>query len=281
MAQRSQARPFVKMYATGNDFVIFDMRGWTLQHPGRTARQLCNRSTGIGADQLLLISTTRRKDGDFKMQAFNADGSEAEMCGNGIRCVAKYLFDRKDVKKKSVSIETLGGFYSVTPTGKQYRVNMGVPKLKGKEIGVSLNGRIINRPLRMEGRELRITCCGVGNPHCVIFVENPQDFPVTKFGPLVETYHAFPRRINVEFARTVSPNEIEMRVWERGTGETRGCGTGACAVAIAAVLNGHAERDVEVKMPGGTVKVNWDRETHEVHLTGPAELVFAGSVTVQ
>ncbi len=278
MAVRLKEREFVKMYATGNDFILLDCLHWTLQDPKKAAKTLLNRGTGIGADQLILISKSRRKDGDVRMQAFNPDGSEAEMCGNGIRCLAKYLFDNGKTRKKTVSVETLGGFRHITTTGKLYTVDMGPPAIKGKEIGVNLNGRIINRPLKMEGRELRITCVGMGNPHCVIFVEKPADFAVTKFGPLVEHYHAFPRRINVEFAEVINRTEIVMRVWERGTGETQGCGTGACAVAVAGVLNGTTERDVTVHMPGGKVKVNWERKANTVFLTGPAQVIFAGNV---
>lgn len=278
MTRNGKGRNFVKMHATGNDFVILDCLNWTLATPRATAKALLNRRLGIGGDQLLIFSKSRRKQTDFKMQAFNADGSEAEMCGNGIRCLAKWIFDSGLSKKKSVTIETKGGVRSAERLGKLYKINMGEPKVKGKEIGVNLNGRIINRPLKMEGRELRITCCSMGNPHCVVFIEHPEAFPVAKFGPLIENYHAFPRRINVEFAEATSRTDIAMRVWERGTGETEGCGTGACATAVAGVLNGLTDREVSIKMPGGSVKVYWDRDSNEVSLTGPAQFVFAGTV---
>lgn len=278
MTRNGKDRNFVKMHATGNDFVILDCLNWTLATPRATAKALLNRRLGIGGDQLLIFSKSRRKQTDFRMQAFNADGSEAEMCGNGIRCLAKFVFDRGLSKKKQITIETKGGVHGAERLGKLYKINMGEPRVKGKEIGVNLNGRIINRPLKMEGRELRITCCSMGNPHCVVFIENPDTFPVTKFGPLIENYHAFPRRINVEFAEALSRTDIAMRVWERGTGETPGCGTGACATAVAGVLNGLTDREVSIKMPGGSVKVFWDRESNEVSLTGPAQFVFAGTV---
>lgn len=276
-AAKTKPKAFVKMYASGNDFVVLDLIGTTLQHPIKTARHMCDRKTGIGADQLLVLTKSRMRDADYRMQAFNPDGSEAEMCGNGIRCVAKYIFDQKLVKTKTARIETLGGVKVAQPMPKgNYSVDMGEPAIKGKEIGISLNGRVINRPLKMEGREFRITCCGMGNPHCVIFLDNPTDFPVKKFGPMIETYHAFPKRINVEFCEAVSRNEIVMRVWERGTGETDGCGTGACATVVAGVLNGRTDRDVLVKMPGGDVKVKWDRESNHIFLTGSAGFSFRG-----
>lgn len=279
-AKKTKTYPFVKMYATGNDFVVFNGMKSNLVTTSRLTRGILNRTTGIGGDQLLIIGKSRLKGADFRMQAFNPDGSEAEMCGNGIRCVTKHLFDKKLTKKKQVMIETLGGIREGRLEGKMYRINMGPPQLKGKEIGVNLSGRIINRPLRMEGREFRITCCGMGNPHCVVFVEDPANFAVEKFGPQIETYHAFPRRVNVEFAEPISRKEINMRVWERGTGETQGCGTGACAVAVAGVLNGHTDRDVSIKMPGGTVKVTWERKSNEITLSGPASVVYEGSIEI-
>jgi diaminopimelate epimerase len=277
MATKLKPRPFVKMYATGNDFVLLNTLSWTLASPAKAARTILQRPMGIGGDQLLVLSKSRRKDADFKLQFYNPDGSEAEMCGNGIRATAKYIFDNALTRKKVVSIETKSGFREVQQKGKQYIANMGEPAVKGKEIGINLNGRVINRPLKMEGREFRITCCGIGNPHCVVFIENPKEFPVIKYGPMIEHYHAFPRRINVEFAEAHTNSEIELRVWERGTGETMGCGTGACAAVVAGVLNGQTGRDVTVQMPGGKVKVTWDRTTKEVTLAGPAQTLFEGT----
>ncbi|MBI4366633.1 MAG: diaminopimelate epimerase [Deltaproteobacteria bacterium] len=274
---KGKLRPFHKMYATGNDFIIFDCQKALIDQPNKVARQLLHRRNGIGGDQLLLIRKSRVAN--FRMQAFNPDGSEAEMCGNGVRCVGKYLFDT-GLGKKVVTIETLGGVREVKSHGNTYRVDMGEPKLKGKEIPVNLNGRIINRPLKLEGREFRVTCISVGNPHCVIFVDDPETFPVEKYGPLIENFHIFPRRTNVEFARATSPAEVELRVWERGTGETEGCGTGACATGVAAVLNGLADRKVAVNQRGGKVTVEWDRDTNHVYLMGPAQLQFTGQVTV-
>lgn len=280
MTAKPKLREFAKMYATGNDFVLLDALRWAPGPPSKLARHVLNRPLGIGGDQLLLLTKSRRKGGDFKAQFFNPDGSEAEMCGNGIRALAKYIFDHKLTAKKTIVVETVSGFRHVRQHGKHYIVNMGMPAIKGKEIGINLNGRVINRPLKMEGREFRITCSGFGNPHCVIFVDRLKEFPVDRFGPMIEHYHAFPRRINVEFVELVGDNEVNMRVWERGTGETMGCGTGACAVAVAAVLNGHASRDVTINMPGGKVNVEWDRKANEVTLTGTAQELFTGSIEV-
>jgi diaminopimelate epimerase len=280
MATKTKERAFHKMYATGNDFVLIDSLSWTLASPGKLARSLLSRPMGIGGDQLIVLSKSRKKDADFKMQTYNPDGGEVEMCGNGIRALAKYILDNKITQKKNLSIETGGGIRSVKQHGKQYIVNMGEPQIKGKEMGINLNGRVINRPLKMEGREFRITCCGMGNPHCVIFVDNPKEFPVDRFGPLIENYHAFPRKINVEFVEVVDKDEVDMRVWERGTGETQGCGTGACAVVVASVLNGQTGREAVIHMPGGKVKVTWDRKSNEITLAGPAQKLFSGSIHI-
>ncbi len=280
MATKTKPYDFVKMYATGNDFVLIDCLKQSLKLTNPITRGLLNRTTGVGGDQLLILSKTRRKGADFRMQAFNPDGSEAEMCGNGIRCLAKYIFDNKLTRKKTVVIETKGGHRTVKYYARQYVVNMGEPQVKGKDIGINLNGRVINRPLKMDGREFRITCSGLGNPHCVVFVDDPASFPVTKFGPMIEVYHAFPRRINVEFAEVIDRNNVQMRVWERGTGETKGCGSGACAVAVAGVLNGTTDREVNIQMPGGKLKVVWDRKSNEITLTGSAQTVFNGTIDI-
>ncbi len=280
MATKPKSREFVKMFATGNDFVLLDALRWNPLAPNKIARHLLNRPLGIGGDQMLLLTKSRRKEGDFKAQFYNPDGSEAEMCGNGIRALAKYVFDHKLSTKKAIAFETISGFRTVRQHGKQYIVDMGAPAIKGKEIGINLNGRVINRPLKMEGREFRITCSGFGNPHCVIFVDRLKDFPVEKFGPMIEHYHAFPKRINVEFVELIGQNEVNMRVWERGTGETQGCGTGACAVAVAAVLNGHASEEVTVNMPGGKVTVVWNRKANTVTLAGTAQEVFTGAIEI-
>jgi diaminopimelate epimerase len=266
------------MVATGNDFVLFDCMKWKPEKPNSLARQILNRRYGIGGDQMLLVMASRKAD--FKMQAFNPDGSEAEMCGNGIRCVGRYVATSGLTRKKEFTIETLAGIKTLKGTSKTFTVDMGEPKMKGKEIPVNLSGRIINRPLKMESKEFRITCLSMGNPHAVIFMEDLANFQVSKFGPMIETFHIFPRKTNVEFANAISDKEIQMRVWERGTGETDGCGTGACAVALAGVLNGHTGRHVTISQPGGKVEVHWDKDNNHVYMSGPAETLYTGTFDI-
>lgn len=266
------------MTATGNDFVLIDCLKWKPEKPASLARQILSRRYGVGGDQLLLVHKSRKAD--FRMQAFNPDGSEAEMCGNGIRCVARYVATAGLTRKKEITVETLAGIKTLKGTSKTFTVDMGEPKMKGKEIPVNLSGRIINRPLKLENKELRMTCLSMGNPHAVIFVEDLANFPLTKYGPIIETFHLFPRKINVEFANATSDKEVSMRVWERGTGETDGCGTGACAVALASVLNGFTGRKVTVAQPGGKVEVVWDKDDNHVYMTGPAETVYTGTFSM-
>jgi len=271
-------RPFVKMHSLGNDFIIFDCTKWTLSNPGHAAKRFLDRRTGIGADQLILLVKSRKAD--FGMRVFNCDGSEAEMCGNGLRCLAVFIRDLKLSLKKELKIETLAGIRVVRLVGNSIEADMGEPKLKGKEIPVNLSGRIINRPLKIESKDFRITCLSVGNPHCVIFSDDVENFPVEKFGPLLENYHLFPKRINVSFVNVISKTDLQMRVWERGVGETTSCGTAACAAAVAAVLNGYAERKINVNQPGGTLHINWNKEDNHIYLKGPVELVFRGNIEV-
>lgn len=274
MSQNLKKIAFTKMQGTGNDHVIIDCLKNRLSNPQRVARRLCNRKYGIGADQLLILSKSR--NADFKMQVFNADGSEAEMCGNGIRCLGRYIREKKYTQKREMQIETLAGIRLVKVTSKSVMVNLGNPKLKGKEIPCNLSGRIINRPLKIESKEFRITCLSLGNPHCVIFQENLENIDLEKFGPLLENYHLFPQRTNVSFANVTTPHELRVRVWERGVGETLSCGTAAAAVLIASVLNGFTDRSAKVYLPGGKLDVEWDRESNDVWISGPAELVFEG-----
>ncbi|MFA4874478.1 MAG: diaminopimelate epimerase [bacterium] len=271
-------RPFVKMQGIGNDAIVFDCLKSAIANPVHAARKLCNRHLGIGADQLLLLTKSRKCD--FGMRIFNADGSEAEMCGNGIRCLARYIKDEGLSTKKELLIETLGGPRKVKLTGKLVEVDMGEPIMKGKDIPVNLSGRIINRPLKTETKEFRITCLSMGNPHCITFHDNMENLPVDRYGPLLETYHIFPKRVNVSFVNVVSRNEIQMRVWERGAGETLACGTAACAAAVASVLNGFTDRTVTVALPGGKLEIDWNQKDNHVYMRGPAEEVFRGAIEI-
>jgi len=268
---------FTKMHGLGNDFLVIDGRKFKIPNLKKTARFLCDRRFGVGADQILLLGSSRKAD--FQMEIYNADGSQVEMCGNGLRCLAKFVSDQKFSKKREISIETPAGIQKVKILSRnRFEVDMGEPILKGMQIPVRLSGRVINRLIRVDGREIRATCVSMGNPHCVVFVDNPATYPVEKIGPMIEKQNLFPKRTNVEFVKVHSESEIEMRVWERGAGETLACGSGACAGVVASVLNGLTGRKVEVKLPGGLLQIEWDRESNHVLMVGPAETVFTGEI---
>ncbi len=273
---KGKLRPFIKMHGIGNDIILFDCLKHSIANPTHMARKLCNRHTGIGADQLVLLSKSRKCD--FGVRFFNPDGSEAEMCGNGIRCVARYIKDAKLSAKKEICLETSAGPRTVKHKGKLIEVDMGEPIMKGKEIPVNLSGRVVNRPLKTENKEFRITCLSMGNPHCITFHENLDELAVDKYGPLLETYSTFPKKANISFVNVMSKKEIHMRVWERGTGETLGCGTAACASAVASVLNGFTDRKVTIVLPGGKLEVEWSTKDNHVYMRGPAEPVFKGEI---
>lgn len=270
---------FTKMHGLGNDFIVVDGRKTRLPNPKRVAKDLCRRRLGIGADQLLILKSSKKAD--FRMEIYNADGGQVEMCGNGIRCMAKFIRDLKVKDKQTLTIETLTGIQTiqVLPRGR-FLVDMGKPILKGREIPVHLSGRVINRPIRTEGREFRVTCVSMGNPHAVVFSEDIATLPVEKQGPMIEKHHLFPKKTNVEFVKVVSDREIQMRVWERGAGETLACGSGACAAVVAAVLNGFTEREVKAHLPGGALDIAWDRDSGHVRMIGPAETVFSGEIEI-
>ncbi len=290
---------FTKLHGLGNDFILIDAISQKALPPlGPFCKKYSDRRFGIGFDQALILHPSRVAD--FKMEIYNADGSQVEMCGNGIRCLAKYIWDRKLSGKSEIAIETLAGIIRPVKAGELIRVDMGEPVLDGPAIPVNLDGEVRRHPLRIMDRDLEITCVSMGNPHAVIFLEDIQSFPVDKYGPLIENHALFPKRINVEFVRVAHKNppsplpsplreegwserealsdEISIRVWERGAGETLACGTGACASAVAARLNGHVERRVTVHLPGGDLLVDWSEEDNHVYMTGPAVEVFSGEV---
>lgn len=273
---KSKMRPFLKIHGGGNDFILFDCLTKTVPSPAKVAKKLCNRVSGIGADQLLLIKRSRKAN--YKMEIFNPDGSEAETCGNGLRAGMKFLEEMGISKAKEIAFENVGGVKIVKALGRNYRVDMAEPIMKGKEIPVNLSGRIVNRPLKLDNKEFRITCLSMGNPHCVIYSENLAAFPLREYGPILETHSIFPKKANIEIVQVLGREHIKMRVWERGAGETAGCGSGACAAAVASVLNGFTGRKVTVDQPGGRLLVDWDVETSHVFLTGPAEIAFIGEV---
>lgn len=268
---------FTKMQALGNDFIVIDSRGKTMEGLVGLALKLCHRRFGVGADQLLVLEDS--DSADFRMRIFNADGGEVEMCGNGIRALAKYVWDRGLSDKDTLAIETLAGVIRPSRKDGLVRVDMGEPELEGRRVPVNLDGRVIDHPVKVDDRRFPVTCVSMGNPHAVIFVESARDFPVSYYGPKIENHELFPNRINVEFVEVVNEGSIRVKVWERGAGETMACGTGACASAVASNLKGLTEKEVTVVLEGGELRIEWAGDNH-VFMTGPAEEVFEGEIKI-
>ncbi|HKC51212.1 MAG TPA: diaminopimelate epimerase [Myxococcota bacterium] len=273
--------PFAKMHGAGNDLVIVDcLAGDPVADWGAFARFALDRRLGIGGDQLLLVRPSR--EADFAMAIRNADGSSAEMCANGVRAFAKYLRDRGLSTADRIRVETLAGI--VTPRfvgGDQIEVEMTRPVLEPEKIPTRLAGKapLVDVPLEVDGERLSVTSLSMGNPHCVVFVDDPEDFPVERLGPRIEHHPAFPERVNVEFVGVVSARELVQRTWERGSGETLACGSGACAAAVAGVLSGRSSRDVSIRLRGGALRIRWPADDGPVYMTGPAAHVFDGELT--
>lgn len=273
---------FTKMQGLGNDYVYVNCMEQMVEDAAETARRVSDRHFGIGSDGLILICPSDKAD--FEMRMYNADGSRGEMCGNGIRCVGKYVYDYGLTDKTSLSVETLGGIkhlFLEVEDGKVslVKVDMGPAILEPEKIPVTAEGsRVVDEPLCVDGKTFRMTCVSMGNPHAVIYVDDVQGMDLEKTGPSFENHERFPNRINTEFAHVLDRNTVEMRVWERGSGETLACGTGACAVAVASILNGYTEDQVTVRLFGGDLKIEWDREANKVYMTGPAEVVFDGEI---
>ncbi len=272
---------FTKMQGLGNDYVYVNCLKETIADPPALAKKISDRHFGVGSDGLIMINPSDKAD--FEMEMYNADGSRAEMCGNGIRCVAKYVYDYGLTDKTRISVETLAGIKYLDLTvenGKVslVRVDMGRPILEPENIPVQAEGsRVVDEPLTVDGKEYRMTCVSMGNPHAVIFVDQDvRKLPLEQIGPSFENHERFPKRINTEFARVLDRRTVEMRVWERGSGETLACGTGTCATAVACVLNGLTEDEITVHLLGGDLYIKWDREKDTVYMTGPAETVFDG-----
>jgi len=273
---------FWKMHGLGNDYVLIDNRDGRIREKDirRTARKLCERRFSIGADGLLLLCNSSAAD--VKMRIFNADGSEAEMCGNGIRCFAKYCNENSIVDATELTIETLAGLKKVwlkieDGEVKSVTVDMGKPVYERDRIPVLGQGRCIDQELKVDGATFKITCLSVGNPHCVIFVDSIEDFPVVAVGPKIENHSFFPKRINVEFAQVVKRDELKVRVWERGVGETLACGTGACAAVAAGNILGKTGNTCTVHLWGGDLQIRYEGD--RILMTGPAEKTFEGLVT--
>jgi len=282
---------FVKMHGLGNDFILTDCLNKSLGDSSflsYLAKKLCDRNFGIGADGLILILPSSKAD--LRMRIFNFDGSEAQMCGNGIRCFAKYAYENKLISKNKFAVETLAGI--ITPElifqdlknkkVLRIKVNMGTPKLRRRE--TPMNGedtpKVVNETLKINLEQtFKITCVSMGNPHCIIFVDDVQSIPVDEIGPKIENHSFFPEKTNVEFIHILNRKEINFRVWERGVGETLACGTGACAALVAAVLNNKTDRKATIHLQGGDLDIQWANDGN-IYMTGPAELVFRGEMTI-
>lgn len=277
---------FAKMHGAGNDYVYINGFAEAVADPAALAQAVSNRQFGIGSDGLILILPS--EVADVRMRMFNADGSEAEMCGNGIRCVAKYAYDHGLVTNKEIRVETGAGvkplqlFTNAADKVERVRVNMGQPVLKRSRIPMAgpEAEQVVAESLAVLDRTFAITCVSMGNPHCVIFVDDVDAFPVELYGPAIENHPSFPRRINVEFVQVLASGEVRQRTWERGAAETLACGTGASAVAVAGVLTGRTDRRLINHLRGGDLEMEW-AEDGDIYMTGPAVQVFEGDYNPQ
>ena len=273
---------FTKMHGCGNDYVYVDCTNEMIENPSEVSKYVSDRHFGIGSDGLILICSS--ETADFRMAMYNADGSEGAMCGNGIRCVAKYVYDKGLTDKKNISIETKSGIKELELTvedGKVslVKVNMGAPILKAKDIPVDVDTeKCIDSDINVDGKDYKITCVSMGNPHGVVFVDSVADIDIEKIGPKFENHPMFPDRVNTEFVQVLNRHEVNMRVWERGSGETLACGTGTCATVVACVLNGLTDDEVTVHLLGGDLFIKYDRENDTVWMTGPAVIAFEGTI---
>lgn len=275
---------FTKMHGLGNDYVYVNCFEEKIDNPPAVARFVSDRHFGIGSDGLIMINPS--KTADFEMEMYNADGSRGEMCGNGIRCVAKYVYDYGLTDKTQISVETLGGIKYLDLTvedGKVslVKVDMGKPELEADLIPIiSEREQVIDEPIEVDGKEYHMTGVSMGNPHAVIYGDDVKGLDLEKIGPKFENHERFPKRINTEFVHCIDRQTVEMRVWERGSGETLACGTGACAVAVSSILNNLTDTQVTVKLLGGDLQIEWDREKDRVFMTGPATVVFDGVIDI-
>jgi len=279
---------FTKMQGCGNDYVYVDGGKEVIAQEKKPelVRRLSDRHFGIGGDGVIFINPS--KEADFEMEMYNMDGTRSEMCGNGIRCVAKFVYDKGLTDKTTVSIISGGSVKYLDlniENGKvsTIKVNMGAPILKAADIPVitdNPDGQVVNETIEVLGKEYKMTCVSMGNPHAVVFMDDVENLDIEKIGPYFENHERFPKRTNTEFVKVIDRKNVEMRVWERGTGETLACGTGTCATVVACVLNGLTEDEVTVKLLGGSLKIKWDREENLVYMTGPAVTVFEGEVEI-
>ncbi len=274
---------FTKMHGCGNDYIYVNCFEETVENPQETSLKVSDRHFGVGSDGLVLICPS--EIADFKMDIYNSDGSQAKMCGNATRCVGKYVYDNKMTDKKSISLETLSGIKYIdlkieNSVAVGATVNMGAPILEPNKIPTVFDGETaIALPLEVNGETVSVTCVSMGNPHCVVFVEDTDSLNLEKIGPGFEHHSAFPDRINTEFVRVIDGLHLQMRVWERGAGETLACGTGTCASVVAAILNGYCKKDtdINVRLVGGELTIRWDSASNDIYMTGPAATVCTGN----
>lgn len=277
---------FTKMHGAGNDYIYVNCFKEKIDNISEVAKFVSDRHFGIGSDGLVLILPSDKAD--FTMDMYNADGSQGKMCGNAIRCVAKYVYDNKMTDKKNIAIETLSGIKYIeveTENDKVIRatVNMGEPILAPKEIPTTFDGEmVVKNTIEVDGNNVEITCVSMGNPHCIVYKDKIDDLKLEEIGPSYENHKCFPDRINTEFLEIVNEKTVKMRVWERGSGETLACGTGACASVVACILNGYCKKDEDIKviLIGGELTIKWDSKSNNVFMTGPATEVFTGNVNI-
>lgn len=273
---------FTKMHGCGNDYVYVNCFTEKVENPGEVSKKVSDRHFGIGSDGLILICPS--SIADFRMKMYNSDGSEGAMCGNGVRCIAKYVYDYGLTDKTFISLETKAGIKYLDLTvenGKvaMVKVDMGAPITKPADIpAISDKDIIIDEPIVVDGDEYRITCVSMGNPHGVVFVDDTDSIEIEKLGPKFEHHEMFPDRVNTEFIQVIDRGHIKMRVWERGAGETLACGTGTCASVYACILNGLTDKSVDVEVLGGTIHIDYDEEKHTIFMTGPAAVAFDGEI---
>ena len=275
---------FTKMHGLGNDFIIIYGEQALPANVAELAVNWCDRYFGIGADGLVYILPSEQAD--YRMRIINSDGSEAEQCGNAIRCVAKYVYDHGYVQSEKISIETLGAgvqkvsIHADNGQASTVTVDMGEPVLEGLQIPTTIDAsRVVDMPIEQDDASFRFTAVSMGNPHCVIYVEDAVNFDLNAWGPKLEVHPLFPKKVNVEFATVLDRQTVDMRVWERGAGPTLACGTGACATLVSSVLNGRTDREAEVRLKGGSLFIEWNEQDNRVYMTGPASFVYTGNIS--
>jgi len=275
---------FTKMHGIGNDYIYVNCLEESIENPSEISKKISDRHFGIGSDGLVLILPSKKAD--FLMRMFNSDGSEAEMCGNAIRCVGKFVYDNKLTDKTTISVETLAGIkildmHTTDNKVTSVKVDMGEPILTPDKIPViSSKDNVISEPVEIDSQTYKVTCVSMGNPHAVTYVDDVINFPLEVIGPKMETHSIFPKKVNAEFVEVIDRNTLKMRVWERGAGETLACGTGACAVLVASYLNGLCERKAVIKLLGGDLIIEWNESDNHVYMTGPATKVFDGEIEI-